>query len=122
MSGSNSNPLEDVLNVATQWSTLGLVGYDKKGFKAGVTGEPIVEGTKEITGAAAAEEANAMAREQFEQQTAAANQDRENAKIANQRANLTASQTASAARNISTKNNKKSSSTPIGDVTDFLGI
>jgi len=118
-SGENSNPFEDILNIATQYVTVGLVGYDKKGFKAGVT----TEGVKEVTGANAAEEANDMARQQAEEAKAAGLQDRANAQLQNQQNQIAASNAATAARKTTgAPRSSTKTSTPIGDTTDFLGL
>lgn len=121
MSSGTGGPLDDLLNVATQISSFGLVGFGDKGVKKGVVSDVGIKGVKDITGATAAEEANQMARDQFEQQTAATKQDRLNAQTANKNANIAASNGVGAMRSTGTKNNK-SSSANIGDVKDFLGI
>ena len=54
-SGTGVGIIDDFLNVTTQVGTMGLVGYGDSGIKAGVVGKPVVDGTKEITGAKAAE-------------------------------------------------------------------
>jgi len=59
---------ETTLDVGLQTSTGGLVGYEDGGLKAGIVGEKVVGGLKEITGAAAAEEANVLARQRFEEE------------------------------------------------------
>lgn len=71
--------LETVGNVVTNVTTGGLVGVDAEGsLSGGVTGTPITKGLenvakgaegflKEVTGANAAEEANKLDREMFEQ-------------------------------------------------------
>lgn len=120
-SGTGFSGLDDLLNVVTNISTSGLVGYNDKGFKAGVTGKPIVEGTKEITGAKAAEEANQLAREQFLQSVEQAKKDREESIVIGQRNQISASQDAATARS-KIKTNTTKSVDKIGDVTDFLGL
>jgi hypothetical protein len=121
MSGSVENdPIDDLINAGTQFFTGGLVGYNKGGIKAGIIGDPIMEGTKEITGAKAAEEANKMAREQFDKSVADANVDRQNAIAQKQRNQVNASINAGEARSSASK--KTNTTKPLGDVTDFLGI
>ena len=117
--GSGTNIFEDALNVVTQVATVGLVGYDQKGFKGGVT----VDATKEVTGATAAEEANKLARQQYEEQKAALEEQRQN-KILQDKNNQIA------ASNASTSNKGSSSTSATGVVntynnpgqTDFLGL
>ena len=116
------------INAATQVSTGGMVGYGKDGLKTGIQGEQFikagntaVKGLKDVTGATAAEEANAQARSQFEDQAAQARQQRADAQILNQRNQVAASNNAGAARaNRGTNRSTRSSS--VGDVSDFLGI
>ena len=72
--GSGTNIFEDFINFGTQIATIGTLGFDQNGFKGGVT----VDATKEITGAAAAEEANKLARQQYEEQKAALEEQRQN--------------------------------------------
>jgi len=115
-----NNPIDGTINLVANASTGGLLGYEKGGFKAGVTGQPIMEGTKEITGAKAAEEANKMAREQFDKSVVDANTDRQNAIKQKQNNQINASLNAGQAR--STANKKTNTTKPLGDVTDFLGI
>ena len=76
---------------------------------------------KEITGANAAEEANALAREQFEESSAKALKDREDSIAQVQRNEMAMSQSAGsrAASSTATTNTNKR---PIGDVSDFLGL
>lgn len=80
----------------------------------------IVKPTKEITGAAAAEEANAMARDQFNETKAESLKAREDATIAKQRGQIAASNAAGSARssNVSPKVNANK----VGDTKDFLGL
>jgi len=119
--GTGFGALDDMLSVVTNAATAGLVGYGDKGFKAGITGKPVVEGTKEITGAKAAEEANQLAREQFMLSVEQAKKDREESIVMGQRNQISASQDASAARS-KIKTNTPKSVDKIGDVTDFLGL
>ena len=119
MSSDNANPLEDLGNFLLQTSTGGLIGYDGK-LKAGVTGKAAIEGTKEITGAKAAEDANAMAKEQFNESKIKAEEDRKNAITAKANTQIAASNAAGSAR--STTNTTKKGVAPIGDTKDFLGL
>lgn len=117
--GSGTNIFEDFINMGTQIATLGTLGFDQNGFKGGVT----VDATKEITGAAAAEEANKLARQQYEEQKAALEEQRQN-KINQDKNNQIA------ASNASTSNKSSSSTSATGVVntynnpgqTDFLGL
>lgn len=120
--GTGSGFLDDILNIKTQIGTFGLVGYGDEGFRAGVT----TEGVKEVTGVNAAEEANALAREQFEQESAQLQQDRDNALEQNRRRQTQASNAAGAVRNASNRNTSATTSRPntnLGNAeTDFLGL
>jgi hypothetical protein len=67
----------DVMNYGVQALTLGTLGYQDGKVSNGVTtnywrevGRASRKGIKDVTGATAAEEANRLAREQFEQQRA----------------------------------------------------
>jgi hypothetical protein len=69
------NLISDVLNLGLQSGTGGLLGFQDGQIGNGVstdilknTGKGVVSGVKEVTGAKAAEEANKLAREQFEKQ------------------------------------------------------
>ena len=115
------DPLGTTLNVATNVVSAGLIGYENGGLKAGVTGQVAVDTTKDITGATAAEEANDMARQQFEQQTADALKVRQDNILANQR-NQTALSNAAGSRNSNIGTPQKTTKTITGDVSDFLGV
>jgi len=118
--GTGIDVLDDFINVNTQLATAGLVGYGKDGAKAGVTGKPVVKGVKEVTGATAAEEANALARDQFEKSTEDALKNRQNAQLQNQQNQIKASQEAGSSTVRRATTNK--TATPLGGTTDFLGL
>lgn len=78
------NLFADALNTGVQFGTRGLVGYKDGKLTNGVTtdvlreaGRATVYGLKEVTGANAAEQANELARQQMEEQRAAALAERE---------------------------------------------
>lgn len=121
-SGTGVGILDHIGNIGAQLVTGGLVGFGKDGVKAGVTGQAAIDGTKEITGAKAAEDANAMAREQFDQSTKAALQDRTNAQEANKRNQIAASEGATKARGVGTPKSTNATTPVTGDVSDFLGL
>lgn len=119
------NLKHDILSQTVQYASGGLLSYkDGKLAKGASTelleefGKATLKGTKEVTGAKAAEEANQMAREQFEEQKIAAEQDRQNAIITKGREQVQASQLAGAARRAGTTNNSLLGS----DEKDFLGL
>ena len=122
------NLFVDILNYGTQTATGGLVGFDTEGnFKAGQTtelakniGRETVSGLKEITGAKAAEEANKMAQQQFDQEKANMDKQRVEAQNNVARDQVTQSRMAGAARR-STVGSMSSFSLG-GDEKDFLGI
>ena len=103
-SGGGNSFLESIADVTVQAFTGGLAGYkdDQGGLGLGVTGKPMVEGAigglKEITGAAAAEEANRDARKQMEDAKAQSLQERENAKAQNAANQLAKSRQAASVR------------------------
>lgn len=87
----------------------------------GVVGEHVVEGTKEITGANAAEEANEIAREQYEAEQEAAKQALANQQQADKARNLQASQNSTAGRSATTSTANRTVNLS-GGATDFLGL
>lgn len=126
------NIFSDVANVALQSATAGTVGYRDGGFTQGVTGDAIREGgrvtrdgLKQVTGAAAAEEANAQARSQYEQ----ARVDAEAARVEQQnrtaRDQVNKSQMAQSARSPQNRgggSNGYGSFSISQDEQDFLGL
>lgn len=122
------NLLSDVVNYGLQYSTSGLVGYGDGNLKTGVTTDVVVGGTKEVTGAAAAEEANRMAREQYEQtrkETAQARTAAQNQTALNQIQQSEMAQGARAYKGRTTASNAGqpvSGATLGGDERDYLGI
>lgn len=118
------NLLTDTINYTSQYFSAGLVGYGQDGVKTGVTGTAGVNGLKEITGAKAAEDANKMAREQFEQARDDAQAERAEAIRQTGREELQKSRIAGAARNARTSSGKGSyGSFSLGeDERDFLGL
>lgn len=116
--GSGSTELDQLIDIGANYFSLGTIGFGKEGFKEGIS----VKGLKEVTGAAAAEEANEMARKQFEEQKTAAQRDRENALAANAAQQLQLSRTAGSSRKPSTTSNKPSNNLLGGAERDFLGL
>lgn len=115
----------NVADISTQLATLGVVGFEKDGFKAGVTGEAAIDATKEVTGAAAAEEANEMARQQIEERKAQLEKERQDAITAQGNRARAASNASPAARRSGTSNisfNPSSFSDLGSDERDFLGL
>lgn len=120
-SGTGVGFLDDSLNAVTNIFTAGVVGFDEDGLGTGILSDAAIDVTKEITGAKAAEEANALAREQAEQARAQAEQDRQNAISDDQRRNLQASRRAGSVRNNSGDTSSGNVSN-LGNQTDFLGL
>jgi len=123
--GGGNSFIESVVDVATQIGTGGLVGYksDDGGLGAGLFGKPLVKGAKEITGAAAAEEANELARQQLEEERATALKEREEARAQTAREQLKASRGAAASRRGGqTLTGTRTGAGTIGDEEDFLGL
>lgn len=113
----------DVLNYAVQYGTYGTVG-----FQDGKLGEgAAIKGVKVLTGAKAAEDANKIATQQFEEQKTAAETDRQNSYRQAGLQQIQQSQMAQAARNTGTANNSTNNSANNGsklggDEKDFLGV
>lgn len=119
--GTGIGFIDEGINVATNVVSGGTVGFGEDGFGQGVVTKEAIKGVKEITGANAAEEANKLARTQYEDQVQAARADRANAIATDQRNQLNLSNSATGARTgANNKSNNKTSVT--GDVTDFLGL
>lgn len=120
-----NNLIEDVVNVGVNTATFGTVGYKdgslgtKYGVVSGTAGRAVVDGTKVITGAKAAEDANEMARQQFEEQKLAAEQERQNMIVTKGREQMRASQLAGAARRAGTNVTGNLLGT---NEKDFLGL
>lgn len=123
------NLLTDVANIGVQSATFGVYGVGKNGLKNGVTtntvrtgGRAAEFGVKEITGANAAEQANALAREQFELQKEQSQAERAEAYRQVGIDQVKQSMLAGAARNTSRGASNKGSFSLGGDEKDFLGI
>lgn len=127
---SGGNVGEDILNVATNFLSVGLVGYDGEngGFdmsKGLVTknATPII---KDITGATAAEEANADARARYEEEKANALREREQALNDNAVRQLQASRSGNSSRSATStsnsRNGRASMFSDLGGERDFLGL
>lgn len=116
--------IDDVVDFSTQAGSLGLFGYDKEeGFKAGKVGQLAIDATKEVTGAAAAEEANAIARDQFEKDEARLTKQRADAQSEHRKRQVSLSKGASRARGNSTSTSSTQTSSSINNTqTDFLGL
>lgn len=121
------NVFQDAINYQLQLATGGTIGYGNGGLKTGATTDTVVGGVKELTGAAAAEKANALARQQFEDQKNAALTARQE-NIANvARDQLRQSDLAGAARSASRTYSPNSGSTASGSnlgaaERDYLGL
>jgi len=123
--GGGNSFFESILDIGTQALTGGLIGFesDKGGVSTGVTSDVAISGLKEVTGAKAAEEANAQARKQFEDEQKAALQDRENAKAETAANQLAASRQAGAVRSTTNTSRGGSTFSDLGsDERDFLGL
>jgi hypothetical protein len=122
-SGDGGGFFDDPLGAATdglvQLMTGGTFGYKDGRFQKGVTSKAMVDGTKEVTGAAAAEEANLMAREQFEAAQADAVLQRKNDIQTAANRQIQQSRTAGAAKSAG----RTSGGITLGDTEkDFLGL
>lgn len=126
--GGGNSFFESVLDVGLQLGTFGLVGFkdDEGGLSAGITGEPLVDVLKDVTGATAAEEANQLARQSMEEAKAAELQAREDARSQTAANQIAASRRAQALRTPSGTGAPSTSPSAIGGVTgderDFLGV
>ena len=123
-SGTGVGVLDEVINLGTNYLTLGTTGYGKQGFGIGNEDSLLgrgIDGLKEVTGANAAEDANELAREQAEidrnQKLAA----REQA-ISEQERTQVARSRKSGQSNVSTSTTSASGATTFANNTDFLGL
>jgi len=123
------NVFADFANYSAQLATGGTVGWEKgQGIEAGAVSKAIISGTKEITGANAAEAANNMARQQFEQTKADAEKARMDAQQNVANSELQKSQLAGAARNASASSRSTTDANAVqtfnlgDDEKDFLGL
>lgn len=127
------NIFADAVNLTTQVTTGGVFGFEDGKISNGVstniakkTGKEVVSGLKEITGAKAAEDANKMARTQFEEAKAESEADRVNQQNQIAMSQIQQSQIAGAARSVGTRSTNKSQgfgSSSFGDYEkDFLGL
>lgn len=132
-SGDGGNPFESLtsknsflnnyFDYVSQVATLGVLSYKDGKIGAGVT----TKGIKELTGAAAAEEANKQAREQYEKAQADAEQARLQAQGQQAKDEMRKSLMAGAARSVQMKapGNKVTAlgNSNLGqDEQDFLGL
>lgn len=125
---------DDLLNGTVQAMTGGFVGVEDGKVSNGVmsnvaksAGKSVLSGVKTITGAKAAEDANKIATQQFEEQKASAIADRQESYRQAGLQQVQASQQASAARSTSrsaaaTSNTNKGAFNLGGDEKDFLGV
>jgi len=122
--GGGNSAFESFIDVALQTGTGGLLGFkdEKGGIGTGVIGDPLKKGLKDITGATAAEEANDAAREQLNEERAAALQEREDAKAQTAAEQLAASRRASSVRGGTAATTGSRFSDLGGDERDFLGL
>lgn len=121
------NMLDGGLNATLQIASGGLVGMQDGKIGGGITGSEVIKGYKEVSGVKAAEDANTMAREQYEEQKRAAELQRKNEQIALGREQMRQSNMAGAARTSSKSNNTRSAartsnSLGAGAEKDFLGL
>lgn len=115
------NVFADGLNGALQTVTMGLVGFEDGKISNGAStnllkkaGKGTASGLKEVTGAKAAEQANELAREQFETAQADALKAREQAIYQQGVDQVRQSNLAGRVRNTGTQK--------LGDEKDFLGL
>lgn len=119
--GTGIGLIDETLNVGANVISGGLIGFNKEGFKPGVTGKVVVEGTKEITGANAAEEANQIARDQYEDEVKRRDKQRADQVATDERRQISLSKSAGSARKTSslTSSSNQAGTAP---TTDFLGL
>lgn len=127
-SDSSDNSLfENFINASLNLSSGGVLGFQSGGLAPGVLADKVVEGAKEITGAAAAEEANDLARQRFEEEREKAEEQRREAQARSSRDQIIASRRAGAAQssasNRANNANRRSQFSILGsDERDFLGL
>lgn len=121
---------KDILNAGVQSATAGFVGVEDGKLSNGVTtnwykklGKEVVSGTKEITGAKAAEQANKEARRQFDTQREDMFNERNASIQRTARDQMQQSQMAQGVRSAGTANKNTGSSQILGSYErDFLGL
>lgn len=128
------NAFADIVNIGVQTATLGTVGYEdgklSNGYVTNIakkSGQGTVSGLKEVTGAKAAEAANALATKQYEEAKAQAEEERANTIAQTARDQINQSQKAAGARASSTSRATpkitSSGSSSLGDAeSDYLGL
>lgn len=117
--GTGIGIFDEAINLATNVSTFGTVGFGKDGFKAGVVGKPVLGLTKELTGAKAAEEANEITRQQIDQARQQATAERSRAIEQNKQRQIQLSKSAGRARKAT---QDRGSSTLGNSGSDLLGL
>lgn len=123
-SGGGNSFIESLVDIGSQYFTYGTVGYksDEGGISPGIVGQAAIDITKDLTGASAAEEANKLATEQFQEEKTAALQQREDAKAQTAAEQLSISRQASASRAGGIRPTGSRSSGLGGEERDFLGL
>lgn len=151
MCGGSSNPLEDALSTVGKAvsdtteavgkgihdvTNSGLVSYDTTTgkFGAGALGEVVQTGIKDVTGASAAENANKIAKQQFEESKNNALKAQQEARARTARDQMSASRSAASSRKKSGTGRTSTSRSSTGgvgtqsvsklgsDEQDFLGL
>lgn len=126
MSGGGNTGMSSVESIAEAISTVVTLGLGKYDFETGklqpaLWGKAAVTGTKEITGAKAAEEANAAARKRFEEERDKAAQKRKEQQAESAREQVLRSRLAGEAQQPTSPQNNRQS--VLGtDEQDYLGI
>lgn len=121
-SGTGISVLDEAISATTNAFTYGTVGYGKNGIKKGVVLQAGVDGLKEVTGAAAAEDANEMAREQAEIDRNEKLAVREQEIAGQERTAVARSRKAYQGTVGNTSNNTSSATSTVNNSTDFLGL
>jgi hypothetical protein len=121
-SGGGGNFFDNLLNTYIATQTSGMVTFKDGGFKADAKKDYGLNIYKEISGAKAAEEANEMAREQFETQQANAIKSRNEAQWRAGRDDITRSNLAGRSRSAIGQNGNGGALNLGSDEKDFLGL
>lgn len=120
--GNQTSFLDDALNILVQSTSGGIIGFGEDGFRKGVATDAALDATKELTGAAAAEEANNLAREQFEADKERLDQQRTNQLSENERRQVQLSRGAPGARTQGSSTGGNTSTSVSNLEQDFLGL
>lgn len=116
------NPLNTILNWATNYATGGVVGFDGKGFTPGVTTRAVTEGVGEVSGRNDARKANMEAKDALRDEKVARAKMAADELARRQREDLAASSAAGSLRDKAQQQVSKQGFLGNDPSQDFLGL